>query len=451
MKKTSTELLETEKVGRLLFHFAVPSIIAMTAMSIYNVIDSIFIGHGVGSMALAGLAITFPFMNIMVAFSTLVAIGGGTLLSVKLGQKDYSSTQSILGNVVLLHIMCGIGIAIISLMFLNPILHFFGASAKTLPYAHDFMVIFLCGNIFTQLFFGLNAMLRSSGSPQKAMKAIIGSVLINLILNPLFIFGLKMGIQGSALATVLSQATMLCWQIKIFNNKKNVVHFEKKAFILNKEIAQKALYIGLSPFLLHLASCLIVIIINNGLNRLGGDMSVGAYGIINRFVFIFGMILVGLNQAMQPIVGFNYGAQNYGRVTHTLKVTILCGTIVAIIGFILGETFPIAIASVFTKDSRLISESALGMRLTMLVFPLVGFQMTTTNFFQSIGMAKEAIFLSLSRQLLFIVPFLLILPIFWGLKGIWLSMPASDMLATIVTAIMLFYQMNKFKSHYIHK
>jgi len=443
-KRIPTEL-GTERIGKLLMNYATPAIIAMTASSLYNIIDSIFIGHGVGPLAISGLALTFPLMNIVAAFGSFVGVGSATLTSVRLGQKDYSSANVILGNCFILNVMFGLMLTILGLIFLRPILLFFGASPHTLPYAYDFMFIILIGNLVTCLYFGLNAMLRASGAPEKAMYATIGTVLINIVLNPLFIFGLHLGIRGSALATVISQLTALCWQLNYFRNKNNFIYFKKGTFRLHKQIVKDTLSIGLSPFLMNLASCLIIVLINKGLNKFGGDMAIGAFGIVNRYVFVFVMIVFGFNQGMQPIAGYNFGAKLYGRVNQVLKLTIICATVVTTIGFFLAELFPETIVKAFTADADLIKQATLGMRIVMVTFPIIGFQMVTSNFFQSIGMAKKAIFLSLTRQMIFLVPAVIILPLFWQLDGIWWSMPFSDIFATITSGTMLYLQFRQFK------
>jgi putative MATE family efflux protein len=436
--------LGTEKISKLLVQYSLPAIIAMTASSLYNITDSIFIGHGVGALAISGLAVTFPFMNLSAAFGSLVGAGAATLMSVRLGQKEYSTANRILGNVFVLNMIFGLSFMIISLIFLDPILLFFGASPVTLPYAHDYMQVILIGNVFTHIYLGLNGILRSTGKPEKAMYATLLTVLINLILNPLFIFVFKWGIRGSALATVISQVIMLAWQIHLFSNKNNFVHLQKGIFRLDKKIVIDSLSIGLSPFLMNAVASVIVIVINQTLIRHGGDLAVGAYGIVNRVSFLFAMIVMGLNQGMQPIAGYNFGARNFKRVNEVLKLTIFMAMGIMAVGFIIGEFFPHAAASIFTTDQTLIRLSVEGLRIVFVFYPIVGFQMVTTNFFQSIGMAGKAIFLSLTRQLLFLLPFLLILPTFYGLKGVWYSMPAADFLATIVAAYMLFVNFRKF-------
>jgi putative MATE family efflux protein len=300
-------------------------------------------------------------------------------------------------------VIFGLAFMIVSLIFLDPILRFFGASSATLPYAHDYMVVILLGNVFTHIYLGLNGILRSSGMPQKAMYATLISVVLNAVLTPIFIFTFKWGIKGSALATVISQIIMLGWQIKLFSNKDHFIHLQKGIFKPDPKIIKDSLAIGMSPFLMNAVSCVIVIIINQTLIRHGGDLAVGAYGIVNRISFLFIMVTMGLNQGMQPIAGYNFGARNYKRVNEVLKLTILMAIGVMTFGFLIVELFPELVASVFTKDSTLIHLAAEGLRIVFLFFPIVGFQMVVTNFFQSIGMAGRAVFLSLSRQLHFFV------------------------------------------------
>ena len=432
-------------VNKLLGQYAVPAIIAMTVSSLYNMVDSIFIGHGVGAMAISGLALTFPFMNLSAAFGAMVGVGASTLISVKLGQKDYKSAQHIFGNVITLTLLLGLLFSAVSLIFLDPILYFFGASAETLPYAREYMEVILLGNVITHGYLTLNSVLRSIGYPRLSMNATILAVIINTILNPLFIYGLDWGIRGSAIATVLAQTISLLWQMKVFNNPKELVHFKRGIYKLKGSIVRDTLGIGMSPFLMNSCACLIVILINRGLGHYGGDLAIGAYGIVNRVVFLFIMIVIGLNQGMQPIAGYNYGAQKYDRVLKVLKVTMLWGTLVTTLGFLVGELMPEWCARAFTTDKELIDISAKGMRIIVMFYPLIGMQMVTTNFFQSIGQAGKSIFLSLTRQLLFLVPLLLVLPQFMGVKGVWLAMPMADAISCIVTGTMLVIQYRKFK------
>ena len=307
------------------------------------------------------------------------------------------------------------------------------------------MQIILLGNVVTHLYLGLNAVLRSSGHPQKAMYATIATVVINTILDPLFIYGFGWGIRGAAIATIIAQVISLLWQFKIFSNKDELLHFHRGIFRLRRKIVMDSLAIGMSPFLMNLAACFIVIVINQGLKRYGGDLSIGAFGIVNRLVFIFVMIVMGLNQGMQPIAGYNFGAQQYARVSRVLKLTIIFATVVTTSGFLMGMIIPDLVVSIFTSDEELIAISARGLRVVVMFFPIIGFQMVTSNFFQSIGMASKAIFLSLTRQMLFLLPALIILPHFFGAAGVWYSMPVSDLLASLVAMVMLVSQFRKFK------
>lgn len=448
-QKTPTAL-GTESIGKLLMQYAVPAIIAMTASSLYNMVDSIFIGHGVGTMALSALALTFPLMNLGAAFGALVGVGAATLISVKLGQKDYDTAQRVLGNVFVLNVLLGLAFTIIVFPFLDPILYFFGGSDETVGYARQFMEIILLGNVVTHLYLGLNAVLRASGHPKQAMYATIATVAINTILAPIFIFMFDWGIRGAAIATVSAQVIALLWQLKQFNNANELLHFRRGIFHLKRKIVFDSLAIGMSPFLMNLAACLIVILINQGLKKYGGDLAIGAFGIVNRLVFIVVMIVMGLNQGMQPIAGYNFGAKLYDRVNKVLKLTIIYATCVTTFGFLVGMLAPNLVVGIFTSDAELTELSATGLRITVMFFPIIGFQMVTSNFFQSIGMAGKAIFLSLTRQMLILLPCLLILPHFFGVTGVWYSMPVSDLLASLIALVMLVYQFRKFKTAAAH-
>ena len=442
-QKTPTAL-GTENIGKLLMQYAVPAIIAMTASSLYNMVDSIFIGHGVGTMAISGLALTFPLMNLAAAFGSLVGVGASTLISVKLGQRDYDTAQRVLGNVFVLNMVLGVAFTIIVMLFLDPILYFFGGSDQTVGYARDYMQIILLGNAVTHLYLGLNAVLRSSGHPQKAMYATIATVVINTILDPVFIYGFGWGIRGAAVATIVAQVISLTWQFKLFSNKDELLHFHRGIFRLKRKIVFDSLAIGMSPFLMNLAACFIVII--QGLKKYGGDLAIGAFGIVNRLVFIVVMIVMGLNQGMQPIAGYNFGAKLYGRVNKVLRLTIIYATAVTTFGFLVGMLVPDLVVGIFTSDAELTELSVTGLRITVMFFPIIGFQMVTSNFFQSIGMAGKAIFLSLTRQMLILLPCLLVLPQFFGVAGVWYSMPVSDLLASLIALVMLVCQFRKFRT-----
>ena len=443
----TTNELGTKPIGNLLWQYALPAIFAMVASSLLNMVDSIFIGRVVGPMAISGLAITFPLMNISVAFGAMIGVGTATMISVRLGQKNREEAQYFFGNSLTLNVLIGLLFMGIVLVFLDQILLFFGASEQTLPYAHEYMAWILYGNVFTHLYFGLNAVLRSAGHPIFAMLATILTVVLNAVLDPIFIYLLDMGIKGAAIATVISQCVSLYILIVLFTRPTEVVFVRKDTLMLRPHIVGGILSIGLSPFLMNVCSCLVVLLINWGMLEYGGDLAVGAYGIVNRILFIFAMIVMGFNQGMQPIAGYNYGAQLQHRVREVLYKTIGYATLVMTVGFIVCELFAEFIVHFFTTDQELIRMAAHGMRIDVALFPIIGFQMVTGNFFQSIEQAGKSIYLSLTRQLIFLVPCLILLPRFWGLDGVWISLPVSDGLASLNAAILLYLQIQKFKAH----
>ncbi|MBQ6709258.1 MAG: MATE family efflux transporter [Bacteroidales bacterium] len=436
--------LGTEKIGKLLKQYALPAIIAQTASSLYNMVDSIFIGQGVGPMAISGLAVTFPLMNLSTAFGTLVGAGAATMLSVLLGQKNYKAANKVLGNVVSLNIIIGLVFMAIALIFIDPILYFFGASENTLPYAKEYISIILIGNVVTHLYFGLNAAMRSSGNPKKAMGLTIFTVVFNTILDPIFIFVLDMGIAGAAWATVIAQTIAMLVVLHHFNDKTRPFHFEKGILRLDMRVAKDSLSIGMGPFLMNAAACLVTLFINQQLRKYSGDLGIGAYGICNRFIFMFIMICMGLNQGMQPIAGYNYGARQYSRVKEVFWKTAKLAMVMTTLCFIFGMFFPEAAVGIFTHDKELVELSAKALRINVLVFPIVGFQMIATNFFQSLGMVRKSVILSLSRQILFLLPLLYALPLWFGANGVWMSFPISDALATLLTVFMLGRLFKKF-------
>lgn len=428
--------LGTERIGKLLRAYAIPAIIAMTASSLYNMVDSIFIGHGVGPLAISGLAVTFPLMNLAAAFGTLVGVGATTMLSVLLGQKNYEIANKVLGNVVSLNIIIGIAFMAVCLLFLDPILYFFGASDNTIEYARQYMQIILAGNAITHLYLGLNSALRASGNPKLAMSLTIFTVILNTILDPIFIFGFNMGIRGAAIATVLAQIVALVIVLRYFSNRERVLHFHKGIFKLDTRIARDSLAIGLAPFLMNSAACLVTLFINQQLKKYGGDLAIGAYGIVNRISFLFIMVNLGLNQGMQPIAGYNYGARQYSRVKEVFWKTVKFATLVTCTGFLISAIFPREAVSIFTHDEQMIEIAAKGLRIVVLSFPLVGFQMVTSNFFQCLGMVNKAILMSMSRQLLLLIPCVYILPLFFEAKGVWLSFPIADFLSFVIAVVL---------------
>ena len=424
--------------------YAIPAVIAMTASSLYNMVDSIFIGRGVGPLAIAGLAVTFPFMNLSAAFGAMIGVGGSTMISVKLGQKDNDTAVRVLGNVVTLNILLGVIFGGLAIMFLSPILRFFGASDNTIGYAYDYMLVILLGNVVTHLYLGLNSVLRATGYPKKAMNATIATVIINTILDPIFIYGLDMGIRGAAIATVIAQVIALAFVWWKLSDKKDYVHLQRGIYGLRTKIVKNILGIGLSPFCMQTCACLVVILINTSLHTHGGDLAIGGYGIINRITMLFIMICMGFNQGLQPIAGYNYGARQYSRVKEVFILTAKWEVLVTTLCFLVSELIPTQAVSLFTNDPELIRMASKGIKTMNLAFALVGFGMVSGNFFQCLGMVKKSIFLSLTRQLIFLLPLLYTLPIWFEDKGVWMSFPISDSLNIIISAILIINLFRKF-------
>ena len=442
--------LGTEKIGKLLKMYAVPGIIAQTAASLYNMVDSIYIGHipGVGSAAISGLAVTFPLMNLATAMGTLVGVGATTLISVLLGQKNYDTARRVLSNVLSLNLIIGALFSGVTLAFLDPILCFFGASDVTLPFARDYMLIILIGNVFTHLYFGFNGLIRASGHPKTAMGLTLFTVISNAVLDPVFIFVFEMGIRGAALATVICQMAALVYTMKFFLDKKNLLHFPKPMFQIDWRIAGQSLAIGLGPFLMNSAACLVALFINQQLGKYGGDLAIGAYGIVNRLTMLFIMICMGFNQGLQPIAGYNYGARQYHRVKEVFVLTAKWEILVTSLCFLMAELIPGLAVSLFTNDPEMIRMASRALRIMCAGTALVGFGITTSTFFQCLGMVKKSIFLSLSRQLIFLLPLIYSLPMWFQEKGVWMSFPIADMLSVAVAFVFvqrLFKKFDKLK------
>jgi putative MATE family efflux protein len=438
-QKTIIKQLEIKPIGPLLLSYSIPAIVSMVIVSLYNIISSIFIGHGVGHLGITGLAVTFPFMNLVLAVCMLVAIGGATLCSIELGAKNPARAAQILGHNVMLSILFAVVFTAVSLLFLDPILIAFGASEDTLPYAHAYMEIILWGGPIASLMIALSHFLRASGYPAKSMLISLLSVGANIVLTAIFIFTLDWGIRGAAAATVLSQAIALAFLIKHFRNPGSEVHFQPGIFTLRQAVVKDMLSIGLSPFLMNLCACLIIVVINLSLYKYGGDLAIGAYGIANRLLMLFAMTIMGLTQGMQPLIGYNYGARRMDRVHRTLYLGIAAATLVTTLGCLAAQLFPSSLARLFTDHEELIEISVNGLRLCTAMFFLVGSQIVIAGYFQSMGRASIAIFMSLSRQLLFLLPGLLLLPRYFGLDGVWMSLPLADAIAAVINILILCY------------
>lgn len=443
--QTGENKLGTLRMGKLLWMYSVPAIVGTMLSSLYNIIDRMYIGLGVGPMAISGLALTFPFMNFLSAFSMLVGAGAASRISIRLGEGDKNRAEQILGNALTLTFIISAVIIAFSLIFMDPILVMFGGSENTLKYAKEFMHIIVPGTILSALLFGFNSIMRASGYPKKAMITMIISAFINIALAPVFIFVFKMGIAGAAHATNIAFFVGMIWVMLHFFDKKTNIRFHRKYFKLDIQIVKSILNIGVSPFSMQIAASITIIIMNRALIEYGGDLAMGALGIQNAIATLVVMFIIGLNQGVQPIVGFNYGARKYDRMFLALKKTAFTATIVSTVGFILGMFFPHALASLFTTDEELKNIAARALRISVAVFPLIGSQIVITNFFQSIGMAKISMTLSLTRQVLFLIPCLVFLPPVFGLDGVWASMPVADSLSVIVTTTTLVLLMKKFR------
>lgn len=438
--------LGTLKIGKLLRMYAVPGIIAQTAASLYNMVDSIFIGNikDVGAYAISGLAVTFPLMNLSIAVGTLVGIGAMTMISVLLGQRDYEKARKVLANTLSLNVIIGILFSVVSLIFLDPILYFFGASENTLPYAREYMQIILIGNVFTHLYFGFNGVLRASGHPKTAMGLTLFTVISNSILDPIFIYVLNMGIKGAALATVICQVLALCYSMRFLMDKNKVLHFPRPLFQLNTHIAKQSMAIGIGPCLMNAAACLVALFINQQLRKYSGDLAIGAFGIANRVTMMFLMVVMGINQGMQPIAGYNFGARQLKRVKEVFWMSAKWALYCTTLCWVMSMLIPDVVVRLFTNDLELQEMASEAMKNINMCIAPVGFCIVTSNFYQCLGMVKKSIFLSLSRQLLFLVPLVYLLPLNFGAKGVWWSFPISDIVAVATSAIFIFFTFKKF-------
>ncbi|OJV38879.1 MAG: MATE family efflux transporter [Bacteroidales bacterium 36-12] len=440
-----THKLSTNKIGRLIWEYSLPSIVGMVVMSLYNIVDRIFIGQGVGALAISGLALTFPFMILLMAFGVLIGAGSASRISITLGEGDIVKAEKILSNALTLtFIITGIA-SILTYIFMGDLLRLFGGTEETIGYAEEYMSIIVPGSILSALNFGFNNIMRATGFPQKAMYTMFIGAILNAALDALFIFVFDWGIKGAAWATVIAYAVSSTWVLSHFFLPTSHIHFKKAYLRLDKKIVGAILSIGMSPFSMQLASSFVVILVNTTLLKYGGDLAIGAYGIINSLLILVIQIVLGLNQGVQPIVGFNYGAKQYDRVLKTVKYAIVIATILTTSGFLVGSFFSKFSVELFTTDSELINIASNALRITIIMFPLVGFQIVISNFFQSIGKAKISIFLSLTRQIIFLIPAIIVLPLFFQLNGAWASFPVADGLSAVVAAITIYNFHKKFK------
>jgi putative MATE family efflux protein len=449
MSNDITRRLEHEKIGRLLLHYAIPAVVGTMVNSLYNIVDRMYIGHGVGSLAISGLTLTFPALMFLQAFGMLVGVGASTRISIFLGKKDIPMAEKILGNALVLTVAIAVLTIVPGMLFLEKWLMWFGGSENTVPYAVDYLYIVIPGNIFTSLSFSFNSVMRSSGYPKKAMITMLIGAVLNIILDPVFIFVFDMGIRGAAIATVISMTISAWFVMSHFVNRKSLIRFRRKYFKLDRQVVGYIFTIGISPFAMQLAGSLVNVVMNHSLQTYGGDLALGANGIIMSFGMLLVMLVVGIAQGMQPVIGFNYGAGHHQRVMETFRLVVITATCVMGAGWLCSLFFPEVIVRGFTADRELTGITANGLRLNLLVFIIVGSHISITHFFQSIGDARTSIFLSLSRQALFLIPSLLLLPPFFGLNGVWYAGPLSDVLSVITAWLFLWYHMRQMKKRVI--
>lgn len=436
--------LANENVFKLLVRFSIPSIVGMVVNALYSIVDRIFVGQGVGSLALSGVAITFPISNIIMAFGMLVGIGSAAVVSIKLGQGKSKQAEKIIGNAFTLVIIFSIILSVIGIVYIEPILKILGASKETMPYAKQFGVIIIAGILLQNAGFGLNPIIRSEGDPKMAMLTMLIGAVLNFIINPILIFGFKLGVRGSAFATLVSQTVCSVWVLYYFTKGKSMLKLKKKNMKLKKEVVREILAIGMSPFAMQLAASLITVSYNMSLENYGGDIAIGAFSLINSISMLILMPIFGINQGAQPIIGFNYGAKNIKRVKLALRYAVMAGVTIATIGFVLVHLFPVQIIKIFNgTDNKLITIGSRGLSIFLIMLPVIGFQTVATNYFQAIGKAKISMLLSLLRQVIVLLPLIMILPHIFGLDGVWMAGPTSDFISAAITAVFIAFEMKR--------
>lgn len=441
------QALGTESVGKLLLKYSVPAIIGMLVNALYNVVDRIFIGNipGVGPLAITGVGVTMPIMSITLAFAMLIGIGCTTNISIKLGQGKKEDAQKIIGNGITLSIIISLILSIIGIVFGNQILHLFGASDQTLYYAKSYIYIILAGTVFNTLGFTLNNTIRGDGNPKLAATIMVVGCITNVILDAVLIFVFNLGIQGAAIATVISQIVTALWGLMYYVKGKSNLKFEKSSLKLDKSLVKSIIAIGIAPFSMQIATSLVQVISNNALKMYGGDLAIGAMATISSISMIFLMPIFGLNQGSQPIIGFNYGAKQYDRANKAFKISALISIVILTAGWVLVQLSPETVIGMFNKDPKLMDISVNGIRIYLFMIPIIGISITGSNYIQSVGKAKIATVLSLLRQVILLIPMILILPNFFGLNGVWYASPISDFLSTAITAYILYRELKSYK------
>lgn len=443
-----TTELGQESIGKLLLKFSVPAIIGMIVNALYNIVDRIFIGQipgGIGELALSGVTVTFPISTVIMAFGMLVGIGSAALISIRLGQQKKDEADKILGNALMLVIIILVTLAVVTFPFLDKILVAFGASENILPYAKEYIGIIIAGGVIQNIGFGLNAAIRSEGNPKIAMYTMLLGAVTNTVLDPIFIFVFNMGVAGAAIATVIAQLASTIWVVYHFTRGKSILKLKKENFKLDKEIVKGIFAIGMSPFFMQLAASLVGVISNKALLTHGGDFAIGAMGVISSVAMMCLMPVFGINQGSQPIIGYNYGAKNYKRVKKAWMLAVIAAVAVTTTGFLVVELAAPSIIKIFNSNADLVAIGTHGIRIYLSMLPVIGFQVISTNYFQAIGKAKISMFLSLVRQVIVLIPLLLILPPIFGLNGVWISGPTSDAVASVITVFFVMRELKELK------
>lgn len=435
-------------IGKLLLQYSIPAIIGMVVNALYNIVDRMFIGNipDIGSLAITGVGITMPIMTIVLAFGMLIGIGTTANISLNLGKGNITTAEKLLGNAFTLSIIVGLAIAITGTIFANPILNLFGASENTLFYAKEYIGIILLGCTFNILSFALNSTVRADGNPKMSSITMVIGCGANIILDYLFIFVLNLGVKGAALATIISQAITFFIILYYYTAGNSNLKLKIENFKLKKHLVTMTFAIGIAPFATQIANSLVQVIANNALKTYGSDLAIGAMTVISSLNIIFMMPIFGINQGCQPIIGFNYGAKKYERAKEAFKYATIAACVICIIGFISIQCFPTQIISLFNNDPELTTLAIKGIRIYLLMMPVVGINIVATSYYQSIGKAKISMFVSLLRQVILLIPFTIILPKFIGLDGVWAAGACADSLSVIITLILLkkeFKQLNK--------
>ena len=440
----SSKQLGELKISKLLMKFSIPAIVGMLVNALYNVVDRIYIGHGVGSLGIAGITISFPVMLVMMAFSVLIGVGANTLISIRLGQNKKEEAEVIFGNAISLLIITSLTLSVIGLISLDSLLKLLGASEQVLPFARDYLQIILIGAVFQSAGMGINNFIRSEGNPKIAMYTMLIGALINIILDPIFIFVFHWGMRGAAIATILSQLISAIWVFGYFLQGKSLLKIHSKNLKLKPAIVSGILAIGAAPFAMQLAASVQNFIMNTSLATYGGDIAISGMGVVNSIMTLMIMPIFGITQGVQPIIGYNYGANKYDRVKEAYKLAVIFATCIVVLGWIATRLFPEQLVSLFnSNDKELLSFGTMAIKRFMIFLPFVGFQIVSSTYFQAVGKPKHSALLGLSRQVLILIPALIILPKFLGLEGVISAGPLSDIISAVVTGIFILIEMKK--------